>query len=191
MLTMPPRRSGRAKCEAGFTLVELLVVLVLLSVIGTVVTSAVVTSLRSATLTSQKVEALNELEIATQRVTRDLRASENLTVVLDDPDAEDPVAVALLAMLSDEDGSVSFVSYEVVNDQLIRLADGQQLLVTAVGNGADDPVFTCRDALGDVITCGAGGLSQIGIRLIREIDERNPVVVETIVSIRNLRWGAA
>lgn len=183
------RQSRRRPDESGVTLVEILVVFVILGVIGGVVTSAVVTSLRSATLTNQKIEATQELEIATQRVTRDLRASENLTVILSDPDDPSPVVVGLLAMLRAEDGSVFFVSYEVSNDQLIRLADGQQLLVTAVGNAPDDPVFTCRDALGDVISCGAGGLSQVGIRLVREIEGRNPAVIETIVSIRNLRWG--
>lgn len=190
MLTSNPSHP-RGRSEAGVTLVELLVVFVLLGVVGGVVTSAVVSSLRSAAATNQKIEATNELEIAAQRITRDLRAAENLTVILDDPAAVDPVIVGVLAMLREQDGSEFFVSFEIVDDQLIRVAEGQQLLVTAVGNQADDPVFTCRDPLGQPITCGDGGLSQIGIRLVREIDGRNPVILETIVSIRNLRWGAA
>jgi prepilin-type N-terminal cleavage/methylation domain-containing protein len=70
--------STRRQPEAGFTLVELLVVMVLLGVVGSVVTSAIVSGVNSARTTSARTHAIHELEVALQRVGRELRVADPL-----------------------------------------------------------------------------------------------------------------
>lgn len=178
---------GRGTSEAGFTLVEVLVVLTLFSVIGGIVTAGVVSALRSAAQTNAKIEALNELEIASQRVTRDLRAAEGIVISSGDPERE------ITTLLRSEAGNIEAVSYIVQDGELIRVDTGQTL-VTAVGNAATEPVFVYLDRRGDPLpSCtdaGCEGLAQVGLRLVRDVEDLNPVIVETRTSVRNVRYGS-
>lgn len=187
----PERRGG----EDALTLVELLVVVVLVAVVGSIVTSGIVSALRSAQATNARVEALNELEIATQRISRDLRAAEAIIVDADEP------GWLITSVLREEDGSLSQVTYFVDSDDVLRRFDTQQTLVTAIGNDRaetagdpEDPIFTYHRQDGSIIeTCDGpttcDGLAQVGVRLVRDIDDRTPVVVETRTAIRNVRYG--
>lgn len=178
---------SRRRDESGATLVELLIVLTIFSVIGSIVSAGVITALRSAAATNAKVEALNELELAAQRVTRDLRSAE-IIVIEPDPGSQ------ITALLRQETGGLVAVSYVVLNDQLVRVDTGQTL-VTAVGNAPDDPVFVYLDRRGEPVpsctTDGCEGLAKVGVRLVRDIEGRNPVIVESLTSVRNLRYGSA
>ena len=64
--------------DAGFTLVELLVVIVLLGVVGSVVTTSVVRSLRVSAQATTRVDALTEVQRAHERMTRMIRAADPL-----------------------------------------------------------------------------------------------------------------
>ena len=59
--------------EDGFTLVELLVILVILSVLGAMVTTSVVQGMKVSNQADRRVEALTDLQRAGQRVSRELR----------------------------------------------------------------------------------------------------------------------
>lgn len=199
------RRSDRRSAEssAGFTLVELLVVMVMLGIIGGVVVTAVSTSLRSASITQGRIEALQELEVALQRMTRDLRTASELQLApLADATASfgDYIGADIV-----RDGALTPVRYRLLDPEdgssqrLIR-EDTGQTLVTLVDN-EDEPVFRYRRFDGSVIACG--GLTEaecgdlildevttIEIRLVREIPNRQPVEAETRVSVRSIRYGS-
>lgn len=179
-------RQNREQGEAGFSLVELLVVMIILSVVGAMVTMAVTTTLQSASVTSSRVIALDELQTAMQRVSRDLRAAEEF--IITDATQVDREVTADVYRNEQE----LRVTYRVESrdgaDVLIR-EDTGQTLITLVDNDGD-PVFTYLDAVGQPIADVAqyDKARQIRIRFVRGIDGRTPVIVESLVNVRNTRY---
>jgi prepilin-type N-terminal cleavage/methylation domain-containing protein len=176
--------------ETGVTLVELLVVMVILGVVGGIVTTVVTTALRSASGTSARVLALDELQTATQRISRDLRAAE--LFIIEDEDVVDREVTAQVFRAGSEQQITYRVEERDGDDVLVRHDTGQTL-ITLVDND-DKPVFEYLDVLGEPIDCEAdcadeySKATQIRIRLIRGIPDRAPVVVETLVNVRNTRY---
>lgn len=210
---MATKRSRRD--EAGITLVELLVVMILLGVVGGIVTTAIVTTLQSASSTQARVLALNELENALQRVSRDLRVADPLRLSPDVTSlnyvsevADDGLGLFgtdLGARITRDGSSFTDVRYRLISDgedepqRLVR-EDTGQTLVTLVDNGGV-PVFAYLDAVGDELTCDSALLSlgacedllasaaQIRITLVREIEGRRAVQADTVVNVRSIRYG--
>jgi prepilin-type N-terminal cleavage/methylation domain-containing protein len=180
----------RSPSQAGFTLVELLVVMVLLGIVGGIATTAIVTSLQSASNTNARVLALDELQTAMQRISRDLRAAEVFTIN-DSTDFEREITATIF-----RDGSPSNVSYVVEErdgvDVLVRQDTGQTL-ITLVDNDTV-PVFTYLGADGGPIVCATNCVNeyskaqQIRIVLMRGIEGKDPVIVESVVNVRNTRY---
>jgi prepilin-type N-terminal cleavage/methylation domain-containing protein len=208
----------RSKAEAGFTLVELLVVLVLMGVVGGIVTSALVTGMQSSRATSARTMALHDIEVALQRVGRELRAADPLYLT----DGEDygerlgaeivrdrSVQVVRFAVEEGDEGVDLLVQDTTVFDLDAYLNDPdatpveqpRRTLVTAIHNG-DDPIFRYYRADGALIDCEVGvdgatkatcddryaEASQIGIRLIRLVEGQSPIEAETRVTVRNTRY---
>jgi prepilin-type N-terminal cleavage/methylation domain-containing protein len=187
----------RRSDQGGFTLVELLIAMLLFGIIGSVVTAGIVTSLQSAAATSARIDAVQELELAMQQIARDLRAADPLLTV---PGAYE----SRLGASIQRDGSTRDVYYGIVptdsadpagERQLVR-DDSGRALVTSIDNGdAADPVFTYLDRFGEPIECTTDCAEQyfltrqVQIRLVRVIENSTPAVVETRVSVRNLRHG--
>jgi prepilin-type N-terminal cleavage/methylation domain-containing protein len=181
----------------GVTLVELLVVMILLGAVGSIVTSAVVTGLRSAAATQARIEALHELEVALQRVSRDLRAAKVLTLSPDDAFGRD------LGAELDRDGVALEVRYRVVDDvvsgvsELVR-EDTGQTLVTLVDNDGAEPVFRYLRATGEPVPCDTDEecrqaylhAAQIEISLVRAIPGQGDIRAATRVSVRSIRYGS-
>lgn len=175
----------------GFTVVELLVVMLLLGIVGGVVGSAIVSGLNSSRATTARTVALHELEIALQRMTRDLRAADPL-VLSDSGDFDTQLGARI-----DRDGTRSVVSYEIqVNDgvqQLVRVDTGQTL-VSLVDNGGE-PVFRYLDSEGIEIQCTTDcsskylGTARVELRLVREIPGSEPARAITSVGVRAIRYG--
>jgi prepilin-type N-terminal cleavage/methylation domain-containing protein len=181
----------RANDERGFTLVELLVVMVLMGVVGGVVVNAVSTSFRSAAATTSRVRALHELEIGMQRISRDLRAADPLVLSTTGDYATD------LGAEIDRSGSrrvVRFALTDVGGQQRLMQIDTGHTLVTEVDNGGD-PIFRYLDDVGDEITCTTDcsekylGAAQVEIRLVRDIPDSTEVIAETRVAVRSIRFG--
>ncbi len=61
--------------EHGITLVELLVVLVIFGIVGGMVFSGIVSSLRTTTRAQDRIDAMTELEKSVERIGRELRAA--------------------------------------------------------------------------------------------------------------------
>lgn len=111
-----------------------------------------------------------------------------------------------------EDGSpdgVQFLFQEINQYDLDAVGDGDPLatepvtlprrrLITDVDNGIQ-AVFTYHDEEGDEISCNPdiedqcpdryADASQIGIRLVRNLDGQEPIRAETRVNVRNTRYG--
>lgn len=67
--------------EDGLSLAELLVVMSLLTVVGGIVVTGLVGGLRASALVQARTEALSELQVGVQRMTRDLRAAAPVQLV--------------------------------------------------------------------------------------------------------------
>lgn len=189
------------RSESGFTLVELLVVLVIMGVVGGVVTSAIMTSMRSASATSARIQATQELEIAMQRMTRDIRAADPLEL---SPSGD--FANEVGARVS-RGGSSKSVMYYLAADgselhaRTVQLDDtGAEVsgtpsrqLVAQVDNGGT-PVFTYLDASGRELSCvpdcvtAYRGVAQIQIRLTRHLTGDTQVVLDSHVNVRSVRY---
>lgn len=177
---------------AGATLVELLVVMVLLGVIGSIVTTAVIAGLTSAAETQARLEALHELEVAVQRVSRDLRAARVLSLSPVDDFARD------LGAELDRDGQDLTVRYRVDSaDELIR-EDTGQTLVTLVDNDATQPVFRYLTSAGLDVSCSTVDecrtaylqAAQIEVSLVRAIPGQDDIRASTRVAVRSIRYGS-
>lgn len=184
--------------EQGTTYIEVLVVTILLSVIGAMVLSATLSAFRSAAATEARVDAVQELELAMWQVSRDLRAADPLEFYFDDSDA-------MLGSCYSRGGDRYLVTYSVEETaeepgdlrQLVR-SDSGRTLVTALDNDPDDPeeaVFTYLDRDGVQIQCDDTcdvdlfRTHQVQVRLVRRIEGAAPAIVQTQVSVRNLRHG--
>ncbi len=204
--------------DAGSTLVELLVVLVLFGVVGSVVMPAIVTAMRSARVSSERTHALHEIEMALQRVGRELRVADPLYLTSGTDYGNEigaeivtdgTVQVIRFAVEPGDDGVDTLVQ-DVTTFDLAAFAEGtatplelpQRRLVTSIDNGGD-PVFTYLDAEDEVISCvpGEGGetketcdnvygsAQQIRIRVVRALDNNSSIEAETRINVRNTRYG--
>lgn len=106
---METQSSPSDRRQEGFSLVELLVVVVLVSVVGGIVISAVVTGIGSQQTTTNRLDALHELEVAIQRASRDFRAASPL-VLSSEARASRRAGVEL-----ERDGVLHEIVYEVVD----------------------------------------------------------------------------
>jgi type II secretory pathway pseudopilin PulG len=177
--------------ESGATLVELLVVMVIFAAVGGVVLTSTVNALQNAAATNARIDALQELELAMQRVTRDLRAADPLELVAGEYDT------ALGASIL-RDGARSSVRFRLIDvgdvQQMVR-EDTSQTLVTNLDNGGA-PVFEYLDRFGEEITCTTDcdtallQAAQVQVRFVRVIPNTTPAIVETRVGVRNLRHGS-
>ncbi len=92
-MTTPGNR--QASDDGGYSLVEMLVVLLLLGIVGTVVTKGIVTTLRSTRIATQRAVALSQLQTAADRLSRELRAAEAPT----DPITRLPTTAPLITAI--------------------------------------------------------------------------------------------
>ena len=196
--------TASAREQAGFTLVELLVVLLLIGVIGGFVTTSIVRSMQVSRTVSERAIALHDIERSLQVVARELRVADPIYLAADGDYA---------FTIETEDGSeegVQFLFQEINEYDLDAVGEGDPLatepvtlprrrLITDVDNGIQ-AVFTYHDEEGEEIDdcdpevsgdCAAlyADASQIGIRLVRNLDGQEPIRAETRVNVRNTRYG--
>lgn len=184
-------RPSKRTAEQGSMYIEMIVVTVLLAVIGAMVLSASLSAFRSAAATEARIDALQELELAMWQVSRDLRAADPLEFYFDDHETE----LGSSYRRGDDRYSVTyFAETSGGATQLVR-SDTGRTLVTSLDNAEDEPLFTYLDRSGSPINCTETcdvdlfRTQQVQIRFVRRIEGAAPAIVETQVSVRNLRHG--
>lgn len=195
---------GDHEDEAGFTLVELLVVMALMLIVGSVVVNGIVSGLRASERGRARVEALTDLELAAERMARDLRFA-------DPVDAASATQV-IVNVLRDDAGSL--VRHRVTFD----VAGGTITEARAIydpPSSATPTSTTTREVISDLDpattvfafakadgqpkcppppswvagTDALSDLAEICLDLRRELPDQDPIEVETSVFVRNVRDG--
>jgi prepilin-type N-terminal cleavage/methylation domain-containing protein len=205
----------RNRGEQGFTLVELLVVVVLLGIIGGFTTTAVVTAMNNSRATSQRAIALHDIERSLQIVARELRVADPIYLTANADyaatigaeivrDRKIQVHTFTIEEIDDLEYLVqNIVEYDIddvgagIPDDVTPISLPQRRLVTDLDNELES-VFTYHDEDGSEIDCSTltvaecedryADAAQIGIRLIRNLDGQEPIRAETRVNVRNTRY---
>lgn len=200
--------------EQGFTLVELLVVVLLLGVIGGFTTTALVTALNNSRATSERAIALHDIERSLQVVARELRVADPIYLTADD-DYEATIGAEIVrdrkievhTFTIEEIEGLDYLVQNIAQYDLEDVGAGipadatplesQRRLVTDLDNELES-VFTYHDDDGEEIDCSEltvaecedryADSAQIGIRLIRNLEGQEPIRAETRVNVRNTRY---
>ena len=207
--------SARRGREGGFTLVELLVVLVIFGVIGGFVTATIVSALQTSRRAEARIHALNDLQRGIERVGRELRAASPLFLHEGQAFAEGVGAQVVRGgerilyeyYLIDTGDSVELredVTRRTLDGDLISEQEG--LFIADIANlETGTPLFTyfiTDPDTGEIreLDCVAEGLlatdclnkhltaTQIRLTLEKLLPEAEPIRVETVVNIRNTRY---
>jgi prepilin-type N-terminal cleavage/methylation domain-containing protein len=200
----------------GFTLVEVLVVLVLLGVVGSMVTASVITAFTSTRRGEARVHALNDLQRGLERVGRELRAADPLVL---DPGTDPAAGVGASVIRRGERIEYRYYLVETEDSTELRedvvrrtlagqvVSQRQGLFIADIANiETGTPLFTyyytdpgtrqLRE-----IDCDEEGLSesqclqrhttatQVRLTLEKQLPEQSPIQVETVVNIRSVRLG--
>ena len=184
--------------QGGFTLVELLVVLLLLGVVGSIVAGGLVRGMRADAQAQARIEAFEDMQVALERVSREVRAASTPPPesVLDfDKDGK------WLQLQVLREGTCIRFTYEVdADDDVLRASeerstDGCENFGTStdrvlVPDLADHAVFTFEtnryDDDGERIAAdSAGDIRFVTITFTRTLFEQQPVTVSTVVGLRN------
>jgi prepilin-type N-terminal cleavage/methylation domain-containing protein len=182
MATERSRRT-RAREEDGFTLVELLVVVFLIAIVGTVLASGLVQGIRTTNYTQNRAEALAHTQTGIERLSRELRAAEFVGVA-----ASDHVE---LAIRRDEPRMYYYVYRTEAAGDVWNLTEERWQFddgFDGVPDKNDADQVTTRVLVpglvtGDVFTFSD---SQVDIRLERRSQQgRGAILVETTVQMRN------
>lgn len=180
-MTGAPHRTGS---EAGASLVELLVVVVLIGVVGTIAVNGLVTSMRVSRQTEARVQAYAELQRAAERISRDLRAVCPLEVL-------EPARV--VGVVHPGDGTAQRVIYRY-DAGTHSLRSAKEAATGPVGSPPETTVMVDVEPAGDLFTylddagtatTVAADVRTVQISLRRALPEQDPVQVETLVALRN------
>lgn len=172
--------------DEGLTLVELLVVMVLLAIVGTIIASSIVSGLRADAHARDRIESLEDVQIALERVSRDIRASD--PILLAEPNEvmfrvlRDDVCVRITYELDGADLVTSQERFEA--DCETTIGTGQEGTVLRNLDTATD-LFSYTDEAQDP-TDSASEIAFVEITFIKGFDlGDNPIEVRTKVGLRN------
>lgn len=202
--------------QRGFSLVELLVVIVLLGAVGAVVTASIVSGTQSLTKGHARIDALNDLQKGLDRIGRELRAADPLVL---DPGRD--YANKLGAEVTRDGRQLRYTYYlvttaagtelqqdiEVLDSSGAVVSSETGLFITSIANPSMSPpvpMFRYYDGAGAEISCddldtttGAGQsacrdrhltAAQVRFTIARELPRQEPIVLQSVVNVRNTRF---
>lgn len=205
----------RLEGEQGYSLIELLVVIVLFGIVGGFVTASIITGLRTTQRTEARTYALTDIQKGLERVGRELRAANpiDLDSAGDFADSlgatviRDGHRVVYRYYLEEQpDGSTSLLEDVQRTNLSSGASTGQNgLFIADIANlDTGTPLFTyygtddvtreleeidCTPLTVDECRQAHQGATQVELTLEKYVDGQDMIVVKTVVNIRNTRLG--
>jgi hypothetical protein len=167
--------------EGGLGLAELLVVMTLLTVVGGIVLSSVVSGMNTSRESQDRVQAFAELQRAVERMSREVRAADPLVVA--EPDHLEA------SVRRGDDDEMRCYTARVDGGDLVEGWDGAERSVVSGLEALDtQPVFTYFDYDGDTMEddFDPDDVTRVGITVVRTLPAQPSVQVETMITIRNV-----
>lgn len=188
---------------AGFTVVELLVVLTLLAVIGAIVAVSMSRGLQADAQARSRIEAFEDMQVAMERMTREIRGASPVRAgeaVLEEADAETLQFLVRRAGSEclrfrygvNDDGDTLLAAQQRSDDDCAEGTFGawsEQLLVRDLEPGRPPFTFYRDDDREEALDPGTMRLADVAFVEITfqrtlVLDQR-PVTVSTVVGLRN------
>lgn len=199
-MTTPTRTNDR-----GFTLVELLVVMLLVGIVGGVVTTSLVRGMQTSTVAQSRIQGLSDLQRGLERVARELRVADPLCVPVDGSDPT--IHESRLGASVYRDGKRYYHEFylsgtgagEALYQDIVVYDPPDATTGTVLSSGtfvADTgnsiigvPLFEYFDQNGDPPS-PVGAAAQVTINLSKQVAGDAPVQVSTTVEVRNTRYAS-
>lgn len=195
--------AARRPVRRAFTLIEMMVAATIVVVIGTITVAGIVQGMQVSRDMQDRVRAFEELQVAIQRVGREIRAADPIVL---DPDGDyhshigaevyrnEGKVIYEFTVVDNGDGTKRLESVKSTYtnpDDTTPSSVSTDVLVDLIPADADE-VFRYYDADGVEIPDGSSSAdyltaSQIQVTLTREVPKDNPVQVSTRLNIRNTR----
>jgi prepilin-type N-terminal cleavage/methylation domain-containing protein len=196
------KRLRERRDDAGFTLAEMLVVIVLVGIVGRIVMSVTITSMKTASRQEDHTRTLNAAKVALERMTREIRGANSLTAT-DEREVAFVTrtggvrrATRIYARLSGS--NTELVQQDVRTDLATGAALGttERVVLGGLAVGRSEAVFTyyAGDYYGEgdastvalsPATPGAARTIGVRVRLLRGYGAA-PLELYQVVSVRNL-----
>jgi len=177
--------AARVRAEGGYSLPELLIVMVLLGVIGSVVTNSVVQGMQSTRRAQDRVAALTDLEKSVARIGRELRAAcpvrtSTPTQVTVDSERQDTLWRYRYTLdTATQQLSEQRQRYDTASATWVTVADAP-LISDATNTAAFSYVDTDNQATND-----PSRVVGLGVTITRDLPEQDDITVTTRLSARN------
>lgn len=195
-------RFRRAREDAGFTLVELLVVLMLVGAVSSIVMSVTITAMRTASRQEDHTRTLTAAKVGLERITREIRSANSLTTTDSREIAfvtrANNVRTATRIYARVVGSTTELVQEQVKSDLTTGAALGTttRVVLGGLAVGRSEALFTYyagdyygEGATGTVAlspaTPGSARTVGIRVRLIRQ-NGAAPLELYQVVSVRNL-----
>ena len=175
-----------AKDDSGFTLVELLITIVLMSVVSGVALTGLVQGLQTSDAAQRRIDAFDEVQIALERVARELRAADPVVSA-----AADVVVVQVHRGGTCTQHTFRFSGEALTSERRTSTDEcatlGAPVTQTVVddleiGSGASRFTYTTAEA---APAATPADVQRIQVVLERTFRDQPAVTVTTLASVRN------
>ena len=194
------RRRAQRDGDAGVTLVELMVVIVLMGIIGTVIVNTIISATRVTRTQDDETRTLVMAKVAMERITREIRGANALTDCQPRSMSFTMTQGNIRTAITFKVVAASTTSSEITEDKTTTdlatstSSTSHTKVLGGLAIGASDAVFTYNDGAGDPLAAESmspesynpGAAKTIGVRvLMRRINGSPSIQLFQLVSIRN------
>jgi prepilin-type N-terminal cleavage/methylation domain-containing protein len=144
------------RTDGGFTLTEMLVVIVLFGIIGAIVTTASITGLRQQSQLQNRSDVLAQARTALERIDRDIRSANPLLAATSTQLVLSEVSPSLTRTVTYAVSSHKLVASETDTTTAGVTTTSRNVLLSNLLNSAANPLFTVSPVLGYVAPTGSG-----------------------------------
>jgi len=184
--------------DGGYSLIELMVVIILLGVVGSIITTTLISGMRSTRQAQNRAYSTENVQAQLERIARDIRvadpirAASSTSITVDNERGTGPGCLRETWALTSGNlvrTAVTFSTWaacSVYPATAMPTSSVTQTVVSSIANGAT-PIFAYKDATGaSMATPTTSKIAVVHVVLVQAGQEgRAAVTFETSVGVRN------